>query len=378
MEIRARYVLIGSFTLAVVLGLFGFVYWIKNTGGLGARTVYQIQFEQPVSGLTIGSSVLFNGIRVGAITELSLDPTDPKRLSISISVDPATPIRADTQVDITYQGLTGAPAISLKGGDASSPRLTAEGNRPAIIAAPPGIGQNLSDSARETLRHLDQILTENAKPLHTAIEGFSTFSDMLGKNSGRLEGIIGGLEKLTGAGEKAKPPAVYDLTAAADFPAMQKPLAAKLSVPDPSAILVFDTQNVLLRAADGTYSTIENAKWADNLPKLMQARVLQSFENAHQLSAVDRPNDQAEGGGYKLELGIRNFQISQAPQLAAVVEFSARVVNDKGNVAGARMFAATVDAKSMQPGDAVAALNAAFSKAAGELVNWTVGLKLGG
>ena len=377
MEIRARYVLIGSFTLAVVLGLFGFVYWIKNTGGLGARTLYQIQFEQPVSGLTIGSSVLFNGIRVGAITELSLDPTDPKRLTISISVDPATPVRADTEVDITYQGLTGAPAISLKGGDATSPRLTAEGNRPAVIAAPPGIGQNLSDSARETLRHLDQILTENAKPLHTAIEGFSTFSDMLGKNSGRLEGIIGGLEKLTGSGEKAKPPAVYDLAAATGFPATLKPLAAKLSVPDPSAILVFDTQNVLLRAADGTYSTIENAKWADNLPKLMQARVLQSFENAHQLSAVDRQGDQTDGG-YKLELGIRNFQISQAPQLAAVVEFSARVVNDKGNVAGARMFNATVDAKSVQPADAVAALNVAFSKAAGELVNWTVGLKLGG
>jgi len=377
MEIRARYVLIGSFTLAVILGLFGFVYWIKHTGGLGARATYQIQFEQPVSGLTIGSSVLFNGIRVGAITELSLDSTDPKRLTISISVDPATPIRTDTQVDITYQGLTGAPAISLKGGEANTPKLTSQDHRPPVLYVAPGVGQNLTDSARETLRHLDQILTENAKPLHTAIEGFSTFSDMLGKNSGRLEGIIGGLEKLTGTGEKSKPPAVYDLAAATGFPVSQKTLAAKLAVPDPAAILVFDTQNILIRAADGTYSTVENAKWADNLPKLMQARVLQSFENAHQLSSVDRPNDQSEGA-YKLELGIRNFQISLTPQPTAVVEFSARVVSDKGAVAGARMFNASVEAKSAQAADAVAALNAAFSKAAGDLVNWTVGLKLGG
>jgi len=376
MEIRARYVLIGAFTLAVVIGLFAFVYWIKNTGGLGARATYEIQFEQPVSGLTIGSSVLFNGIRVGVITSLSLDATDPKRVTVLISVDPNLPIRSDTIVDVTYQGLTGAPAISLKGGDPSAPALPEGGNRRPVLLAGAGVGQNLTDSARDTLHRLAENLIENKKPLNTAITGFSTFAEMLGNNSKRIEGLIGGLEKLTGV-EKSKPPAVYDLAAASGFPATQKPLAAKLTVPDPNAILVFDTQNILVRAADGTYSNVENAKWADNLPKLMQARVLQSFENAQQLGKIDKANDMAEGG-YKLELGIRNFQISLSPQPKAVVEFSARVVSDKGDVAGARMFNATADAKSEQPADAVAALNAAFAKAAGDLVNWTVGLKLGG
>ena len=37
MEIRARYMLIGAFVLAFAVGMFGFVYWIKNTGGLGQR-----------------------------------------------------------------------------------------------------------------------------------------------------------------------------------------------------------------------------------------------------------------------------------------------------------------------------------------------------
>lgn len=377
MEIRARYVLIGSFTLAVIVALFAFVYWIKNTGGLGQRTTYQIRFEQPVAGLTVGSSVLFNGIRVGAITSLSLDAADPKRVTVLISVDPALPIRADTVVDVTYQGLTGAPAISLKGGDKSAPPLPKQGNEPPLLVAGPGVAQNLTDSARETLHRLDDILAENKKPLNTAITGFSTFAEMLGNNSKRIEGLIGGLEKLTGSGEKQKGPTIYDLAAATGFPPGQKPLPAKLSIPDPTAILAYDTQNILVRAADGTYSTIDNAKWADNLPKLMQARVLQSFENAHQLGAVDRPGDQLDGG-YKLELGIRNFQIALSPQPTAVVEFSARVLSDKGEVAGARMFNASVAAKSEQAADAVTALNAAFTKTATELVNWTLGLKFGG
>ena len=120
-----------------------------------------------------------------------------------------------------------------------------------------------------------------------------------------------------------------------------------MMVPDPTSILVFDTQNILIRSAAGTYSTVENAKWADNLPKLMQAKIVQSFENAHQLSSVSRPIDQLEAK-YKLELSIRNFQISLEPKPTAEVEFSARLVSDKGAVADARIFKMSVPAESTQ------------------------------
>ena len=173
MEIRARYMLIGGFVLAFALGMFGFVYWIKNTGGLTQRASYQIRFEQPVAGLAIGSSVLFNGVRVGAISELRLDPQHPKRLDIVIGVDRGTPIRADTQVDVSYQGLTGAPAIALKGGDAGAPALTATERGLPVLVAGPDVGQNLTEAARGTLHHIDTILTDNSKELHTAISGFS-------------------------------------------------------------------------------------------------------------------------------------------------------------------------------------------------------------
>ena len=75
MENSARYTLIGSFALACLVAAFGFVYWIKNVGGLGQREVYNVRFEQPVSGLTPGANVLFNGIRVGTVAAIALDPT---------------------------------------------------------------------------------------------------------------------------------------------------------------------------------------------------------------------------------------------------------------------------------------------------------------
>jgi phospholipid/cholesterol/gamma-HCH transport system substrate-binding protein len=368
MEIRARYMLIGAFVLAFALGMFAFVYWIENTGGLGQRATYHVHFEQPVAGLTVGSSVLFNGIRVGAITELKLDPQHPKLLDVAISVDPTTPIRADTQVDVTYQGLTGAPAIALKGGAANAPPL-----QTPVLTAPPGVGQNLTEAARGTLGKIDNVIAENSKELHTAISGFSTFADMLGRNSKRLEGILGGLETLTGGGEKKKE-AVYDLAAAKEFPGLTKTITRKLTLPDPKAILTYDTQHILMRSEAGIYSPLEGAKWADNLPKLMQARILQSFENAHQLSVVSGGSgfDQAEGAS-RLEINIRKFQITPGPMPVAQVEFSARLVDDKGGVVAVRMFSAQVPAKSIQAADAVAALDRAFVKTAQELVVWTVG-----
>ena len=128
METRARYSLIGAFTLACILAGFAFVYWVKAAGGLGRQDVYAIRFEQPASGLTEGANVLFNGIRAGSVVRLDLDPSDPKRVTAVISVTAGTPIRADTQVDIAYLGLTGAAAIALKGGSAAAP------GRPGLIA----------------------------------------------------------------------------------------------------------------------------------------------------------------------------------------------------------------------------------------------------
>lgn len=372
METRARYVLIGSFALACLLAGFGFVYWIKTLGGFGQRAVYDVRFEQPVSGLTAGAGVLFNGIRAGTVTRIDLNPNNPKQVTAAISVDPQTPIRADTQVDITYLGFTGAPAIALKGGSAQAPRLTSENGHPAVLIAAPDAGRSLTESAQETLRRVDDILKQNAEPLHTAITGIATFADMLGRNSQRVEGLIGGLENLAGTGAPKQGPAIYDLAAATAFPQIAKTIKAHLVVPDPSAIILFDTQKILIRSGAGTYTNVNAAQWADNLPKLFQARIVQSFENAHQLSAVSRPLEQLTAE-YRLELAIRSFQITLEPSPNAVVDVTARLVNDKGVVADARMFTASIPAKSTEAPDAVAALNQAFSQVAREIVVWTVG-----
>ena len=102
METRAPFVIVGAFILAAIGAVFGFVYWLNNSGGIGARTSYNLQFNGPVPGLLVGASVLFNGIRVGEVTGLSLAPDSPRRANAVIAVTPGRPMRADTQGGLDF------------------------------------------------------------------------------------------------------------------------------------------------------------------------------------------------------------------------------------------------------------------------------------
>ena len=98
METRANYVLIGIFTLAVVFGAFGFVWWLERAGDGGGRSNYEILFDSSVSGLRPGAPVNFNGIRVGEVNALRLDRADPRKVVVTVGVSASVPVRFDRRL----------------------------------------------------------------------------------------------------------------------------------------------------------------------------------------------------------------------------------------------------------------------------------------
>jgi phospholipid/cholesterol/gamma-HCH transport system substrate-binding protein len=201
METRANYVLIGLFTLAVIAGAFGFVFWFQNAGGTAARTTYQVLFQGPVTGLRTGSPVVFNGIRVGEVTDLNLEPNDPRKVEATIAVDPKTPVRADTRVTLDFQGLTGIASLSLRGGAADAPPLPRVGGKPARLVADVGTTQDLVQSARDVLGRFNGILETNEPVLRDTLKNLETFSAALARNSDRIDKVMGGVETLVGSPE---------------------------------------------------------------------------------------------------------------------------------------------------------------------------------
>jgi phospholipid/cholesterol/gamma-HCH transport system substrate-binding protein len=370
MENRARYVTIGLFTLGVTLAGFLFVYWLQNVRGLQARTYYRIVFQSPVSGLLRGGAVLFNGIRVGEVTEVALSPQNPKKVVATVGIDPATPVRSDTRVELEFQGLTGATAIALRGGSPTAPPITATFDGPPILVADDGATQSLTQAAREALRRLEAILAENAEPLKSTIGNLNTFSAALARNSDKLDGIVAGLERFTGGGVKG-PVTIFDLTAPRSFPRAEKVVPVQISVPDPNAPLSLDNQKIAAPFESAT--GFGNAQWADTLPKLVQAKVIQALENANYVSAVSRPLD-ALSADYQLLIDIRAFRFPAAPGQPAEVELGAKVMGKGGRIVGSKVFAAKASREGSDAQILTGTLDEAFGKAVTELVPWVAGV----
>ncbi len=371
METRAPYALIGLFVLAAIGAVFAFVFWLHNTGGLGERTVYRVRFENTVSGLLTGAAVLFNGIRVGEVTDLGLNPDNPHEVIATIAVVATTPVRIDTQAGLEFQGLTGVPVISLLGGTAEAAPLPSTKDRPSVLVADSAAGQSMTEAARQALHRLDVLLADNSGDLKSAIANLNTFTGALARNSNRVDNILSGLDRMTGAGPAKSVATTYDLKAPVTFPQPHNGASDKASK---SQLVVVEPTAVGPGIADGPPP--DNAQWSDTIPKLLQAKIIQSFENANYLGAVARPMDGLIPD-YQLLIDVPAFQVSTSTGAAkpvAHVGFAAKILGNDGRIIGSRTFNAEVAATDIGVPGAAAALDAAFGKAAVDLVVWTVGV----
>ncbi len=363
METRAPYVVVGAFVLAAIAAVFGFVYWLQNTGGLGPRTSYQVQFEGSVPGLLVGAAVLFNGIRVGEVTALGLAPDNPRSVNATISVSSVTPVRADTKVGLEFQGLTGVPVIALEGGS-----LVVKTEKVTTLIAEPGAGQGMTQAARDALRKVDSVLTENSGALKDTIANFKVFSEGLARNTGKLDGIVAGLERMTGV--TSPPPKItYDLSALQSPGPVGRVISVQWAIPEPTAVAMLETQRFLFSPAQ-EHPGFAEAMWADALPKLIQARLIESFENYDIAHAPLRAADIGQTE-FQLLVDLRRFRIAVESGPAAEIGLSARIVDKNGKVVASRLFEASEKFASVVPAEAVAAFSTAFGRVAKDVIAWT-------
>ena len=309
------------------------------------------------------------------LTALALSPDQPRQVTVTIAVDSGTPIRTDTKVNIESQGLMGSPAVSLTGGTSGKPPAADPGGLPALVADPDA-GQSMTSAARDALRHVDALVTDNSAPLRSLITNLAAFADALGRNSAHVDGIVAGLERMTGGAGKP-PPAVYDLTAAGAFPDFEKPAGVQLVVREPTALDSLTSDKIIVRGEQGLTPVADNAKWSDLLPLVFQARLLQSFEKADLLRQASRPLDGLTSD-FQLITELRKFDLISGATPTAEVEFSARLLGVDGKVIAAKVFQAEEPAQGAGAAAAAAALDSAFGRLAAEIVVWTANAMRGG
>ncbi|MBX9930230.1 MAG: MCE family protein [Methylobacterium sp.] len=198
METRANYALIGAFTLAVIVAGFGFVLWLQGGSRSQARESVRIVFSGSVGGLSKGSTVTFNGIKVGEVMSVRLLPQDPRRVIAVAEVERTTPLRADTRARLDSALLTGVSVVTLSGGSADAAPLPSSNGEemPTIFADSSDIqdmltaAKQIAQRADDVLQRLDKIVAGNEGAINRTLANVEAFSKTMQESGPAVSALV--------------------------------------------------------------------------------------------------------------------------------------------------------------------------------------------
>ena len=187
METKAHHVLIGAFTVVVVALVLLFALWLGKTSLSRQYHYYDIVFTESVTGLSKGSPVQYNGIQIGQVSQLKLDPKDPRKVIARIQIAADTPIKVDTRAKLGLLGLTGVAFVQLTGGAPSSKSLMPNSNDPVpVIKSESSELTKLLSSGSDVVTSLNGILDRLGRLLSQ-------------KNVDLINGTLENISQTTGA-----------------------------------------------------------------------------------------------------------------------------------------------------------------------------------
>jgi phospholipid/cholesterol/gamma-HCH transport system substrate-binding protein len=176
------FVLISFVLLGCLIVFFAASKWFEKTDN------YYVAYQDvSVSGLEVGSPVEYLGIRIGTISNISIDPQDINSIIVELAVDPGTPIKDDAQANIMTMGITGLKAIEIRGGSnlaellGSGDYINAGSSTAEEIT---GRANVIAEKAEKVLNNL-QIFTEPEK-----LSAFTNAAENINLLAGQLNSTI--------------------------------------------------------------------------------------------------------------------------------------------------------------------------------------------
>lgn len=205
METKAHHALVGFFAVFLLAAGAFFVLWLSQASFNQEEKVYDVVFDGPVRGLRPASEVRFNGIQVGEVTELGLNPDNPNQVIARVRIDAATPVKVDSIAQLEPQGLTGLAYLQISGGSSGAADLeTRMGDRPARIFARQaqleGLvegGETVIENAQITVAKLNRLLSdENIESFTNTMNSIETITNSLAENDDLVERLYTAITSL--------------------------------------------------------------------------------------------------------------------------------------------------------------------------------------
>lgn len=146
----------------------------------------------------------------------------------------------------------------------------------------------------------------------------------------------------------------------------------QILVPEPTAVKMLDSEQVVVRVSPSEVQYLANSRWGDRLPRLVQSKLVEAFENSGRVGGVGKPG-QGLAIDYQVVTDIRAFEVTTGGSRVANVEISAKILNDRnGSVRAQSVFKGSSPVRGTENSDFVEALDRAYAKVGGEIVDWAL------
>ena len=146
----------------------------------------------------------------------------------------------------------------------------------------------------------------------------------------------------------------------------------QILVPEPSALKALDSDQIVIRPSLAEIQYLSRSQWNDRLPKIVQAKLVQAFENTGVVGGVGKPGE-GLAIDFQVVTDIRAFEVRTDGPDTAVVELSVKIVNDRnGTVRAQKVFRGSAPVGGAGNPAFVMALDAAFAGVTADIVAWTL------
>lgn len=194
MEPKAHHVIIGLFTLVAVAAALTFALWLGKSSTDREWAYYQIGFDHPVGGLARGNPVLYSGVPVGDVLDLTLAPDNPAQVRVLVRVDQDIPMRENTRAELVLANITGSMSVQFTGGTPDSPLLTGHRDDPPLINAEPSAFSNLLNNGEAMLSSAERLMASMNRLLAT--ENVDNVSAILDNTRQATEALLANRDEL--------------------------------------------------------------------------------------------------------------------------------------------------------------------------------------
>lgn len=210
MEGRVSYTAVGVFVITLIVAAIAIFFWLTLRKHDQNYDMYVVYLHEEVTGLSVQSPVRYNGVPVGFVKSIGLEPSNPQLVKVMLDIESGTPINTSTVATLMSQGITGVDYVGLQSEQVNAPPLTKhQGESYPVIPSKPSLLMQLSEVLPEITGKITQLSdsiselfdAKNRTSIAATLQNLQVFTAALKQSSGRMTASMASLQTILQHGQ---------------------------------------------------------------------------------------------------------------------------------------------------------------------------------